>query len=330
MNQVEFSIIVPVYNTELYLEQCINSILEQNYPFFEVILVDDGSKDRSGEICDIYAAKSDKIRVLHKENGGSSDARNAGIEIASKEYLIFIDSDDYLCDASYLDTAVEFIKITNVDLLIIPYRKYYEDQDKMEDYIESGHNIINITKENALYWLVKNRKYVASACDKVVKASLIKENDIKFQVNKKNEDVYWCAKVMRTIDTLAFIDKSYYVYRQRNMSISHTVTSADLWDLVDNLKQCINLFAEEKNEQLKKIYMSYTSYQYITFFIMIHSINNHIEKRKLINEMKKYKWLLQFDLISRVKIFKHIQKILGYRGLLIVTSIYQHLFYKSL
>lgn len=330
MDQVEFSIIVPVYNVELYLEQCINSILKQSYPFFEVILVDDGSQDKSGKICDLYAEKYEQVHVIHKKNGGASDARNAGIDIASKEYLIFIDSDDYLCDASYLDTLVEFINISKVDLLIIPYRKYYEDQCKMESYIERGQNIINITKENALYWMVKNRKYVASACDKVVKASLIKENDIKFQINKKNEDIYWSAKVMKSINTLDFIDKSYYVYRQHHISTSHTVTSADLWDLVDNIKQCINMFAEEKNEQLKKIYMSYTSYQYITFFIMIHSINNHIEKRKLINEMKKYRWLLQFDLISRVKIFKHIQKILGYKGLLIVTSIYQHLFYKSL
>lgn len=329
MDQVEFSIIVPVYKAELYLEQCINSILQQNYPFFEVILVDDGSPDKSGEICDIYAEKSHKVQVIHKKNGGASSARNAGIEIASKEYLIFIDSDDYLYDSSYLDTIVDFIDTSRPDFLIIPYRKYYEDKKEMEDYVESGNDIIDICKDKVLYWLVKNRKYLASACDKVVKTDFIRDNHIMFQVNRKNEDIFWAAQIMRVANTVAFIDKSYYVYRQHNSSSSHTVTSVDLWDLVENISQCTKLFAQEQNIKLKKIYLSYTAYQYITFFIMIHSINDHIEKSKLINEMKKYRWLLQFDLISRVKIFRYIQKILGYKGLLLVTSIYRYIFYKS-
>lgn len=330
MNQVEFSIIVPVYNAELYLEQCINSILKQNYPFFEVILVDDGSSDRSGEICDIYAKKSHKVQVIHKKNGGASSARNAGIEIASKEYLIFIDSDDYLYDSSYLDTIAEFIDTSRPDLLIIPYRKYYEEKKELENYVESGQNIINLCKDKVLFWLVKNRKYLASACDKVVKTDLIKVNDIMFQINKKNEDIFWAAQIMQLANTVAFIDKSYYIYRQHSSSSSHTVTSVALWDLVENIKQCIDLFEQEQSIKLKKIYLSYTAYQYITFFIMIHGINDNIEKNKLINEMKKYRWLLQYDLISRVKIFRYIQKILGYKGLLFVTGIYQRIFYKSL
>ena len=96
MAKPNISIIVPVYNIEEYLPRCIESILNQTYNNLELILVDDGSKDKSGEICDAYAKKDNRVVVLHKENGGSSSARNAGIAIAKGEYLGFVDSDDYI------------------------------------------------------------------------------------------------------------------------------------------------------------------------------------------------------------------------------------------
>ena len=95
MNKPFFSIIVPVYNVEKYLPQCVESILRQTYENFEVILVDDGAKDRSGEICDEFAAKDERVSVIHKQNGGSSSARNAGIQEAQGTYILFVDSDDY-------------------------------------------------------------------------------------------------------------------------------------------------------------------------------------------------------------------------------------------
>lgn len=330
MNQIGFSVIVPVYKTERYLDKCIESILNQNYESFELILVDDGSPDRCGEICDYYAKQNEKIKVIHKKNGGQASSRNAGIKAASKEYLIFIDSDDYLCADSYLRTIAEFIGSNKVDLLIVPYHKYYEEQGKMEDYVEKGEDIINQPKEKVLSWMVKNRKYIASACDKVVRTNFIKRNNILFLENKKNEDILWSARIMNSLNTMGFVDKSYYIYRQHCKSTTHSIAYGNLNDLCDNIKLCIGIFEKEKNSQLKKIYLSYVAYQYITFFIMIHSIKNIAEKERLINQMKEYIWLLKFDLVPRVKIFKYIQAIVGYKGLLFASKIYCKFFYKPL
>ena len=102
---MRFSIIIPVYNSEKYLKACVNSVLQQSYKDIEVILVDDGSKDRSPQICDTYAGQDKRIRTIHKKNGGTADARNAGLEVATGDYITFIDNDDYWKDRYALELA---------------------------------------------------------------------------------------------------------------------------------------------------------------------------------------------------------------------------------
>ena len=114
---MKFSIIVPVYKVEAYLPQCVNSILEQGYGDFELILVDDGSPDNSPQMCDGYALADSRIRVVHKENGGLSSARNAGIEVAVGEYLVFVDSDDWI-DAGCLQEFANVLQRNPVDVLM--------------------------------------------------------------------------------------------------------------------------------------------------------------------------------------------------------------------
>ena len=109
------SVIVPIYKVEAYIDKCIRSILKQTYKNYEVILVDDGSPDKCPDICDKYACEYDNIRVLHKKNGGLSDARNAGVSIARGEYVTFVDSDDYIAD-DYIETLVSMKKKYNVEI----------------------------------------------------------------------------------------------------------------------------------------------------------------------------------------------------------------------
>ena len=104
---MRFSVILPIYKVEKYLAECVDSILKQSFSDYEIILVDDGSPDTSGAICDEYAKKDARVRVIHKKNGGLSDARNAGFEIACGEYVVFIDSDDYVTDADFLKKISE-------------------------------------------------------------------------------------------------------------------------------------------------------------------------------------------------------------------------------
>ena len=122
----KISIIIPVYNVENYLRQCIESILEQEYEEKEIILVDDGSTDNSGSICDEYADKYENVLVIHKENGGLSDARNVGLAKAAGEYVLFVDSDDFVEENS-LSPIVEIVNANPVDVVLLEAQKYYAD-----------------------------------------------------------------------------------------------------------------------------------------------------------------------------------------------------------
>ncbi|MFR2551722.1 MAG: glycosyltransferase [Clostridioides difficile] len=127
----KISIIVPVYNVEKYLEKCVRSILAQTFTDFELILVDDGSLDSSGAMCDQFAEQDQRVKVIHKENGGLSDARNAGIELATGEYLGFVDSDDYIADDMYELLYTNIVK-EDADLSICGIYDVYEGKEPVE------------------------------------------------------------------------------------------------------------------------------------------------------------------------------------------------------
>ena len=128
MNNPKISVIVPVYNAEKYLQRCIDSILNQTFPNFELLLIDDGSKDQSGEICDEYAKKDSRVKVFHKENGGVSSARNVGIDNAVGEYICFCDSDDWV-EKTWLLSFFE--RMCDNDMLITSFN-IYENEKKVE------------------------------------------------------------------------------------------------------------------------------------------------------------------------------------------------------
>ena len=142
------SIIVPIYNVEKYLKQCIESIISQTYRNIEIILVDDGSPDNCGKICDEYSQKDKRIIVLHKENGGLSDARNKGIDIAKGDYLTFVDSDDFV-NIDYIEKLYNSIKFNNTKLAQCGISKVDENNEIIEklnyekNQIKTSHEILN-------------------------------------------------------------------------------------------------------------------------------------------------------------------------------------------
>ena len=119
-----FSVVVPVYNVKNYLAQCVNSVLRQSFEDFELILVDDGSKDGSGALCDAYARDDARVKVLHKENGGQSTARNAGIRAASGQYAVFLDSDDFIDSPDFFAELHDALK-EGADVAVFRYYKYF-------------------------------------------------------------------------------------------------------------------------------------------------------------------------------------------------------------
>ena len=146
---IKYSIIIPVYNVEQYLSKCIESVLNQTYSNYEIILIDDGSKDDSGNICDALAKNNDFIKVIHKKNGGLSDARNVGLENSVGDYVIFLDSDDFWVDCNFLENISKLEN--NTDLIIFNSFKYYEqdNQRKPRFYLsEEFQEYDNIKKIN--------------------------------------------------------------------------------------------------------------------------------------------------------------------------------------
>ena len=169
------SIIIPIYNIEKYVEQCVNSVLEQSYKKFEVLLIDDGSKDKSGEICDILCGLDDRVRVIHKKNGGLSSARNEGIINSKGDYIIFMDGDDYWDDSDFLHDIVNGLNKSNADLINFGFRKYYEDTDVVEQsrYIFDRSLVDVNDKKKTLNYLISKNLYISSACTKLIKKDLI-------------------------------------------------------------------------------------------------------------------------------------------------------------
>ena len=224
MNKDLISVIVPIYNVELYLEKCIDSILQQTYKKIEIILVNDGSLDNCAEICDRYKEIDDRIKVVHKKNGGLSDARNAGLDVATGTYVIFIDSDDYV-EKDLIEESYNYMVNNNLDLVSFNYRKVDEDGKVMEESVlEIDDNIYDIDNIGIEEYIIKNiytYKHGIEAWHKIYRMSIIKEKDLKFTYNDLifAEDLLFNLSYLVHVKRLGTMSKTYYNYLIRNTSI---------------------------------------------------------------------------------------------------------------
>ncbi len=320
------SIVVPVYNVEKYLSQCVESILNQTYKNLEIILVDDGSTDKSSIICDDFKLKDNRIKVIHKKNGGLSSARNMGIDVATGDYVMFIDSDDYYLSNYAISKIVENLCESNADILTFGLKKYFEDIDLLEDskYI-FDRNLINFNdKKQTFNYLVRNNLFIASACNKALKNQFIKDNDLRFKEGFLSEDIEWSARLIIYSNVIDVLNESFYIYRQRKSSISKSTKKNKIDFLIKNIELCLE-YNKKYNSKLKESniideYMSYIAYQYMTLLVCLNSTKENIKNEW--NIAKSYVYLLKYDLNKRVKIFNRINTYLGFRGLNLFIKVY--------
>ena len=229
---VKVSIIIPVYNVEPYLKQCLDSVYFQQSQAFEIILVDDGSTDNSGKICDLYAETHSNTSVIHQENGGLSDARNTGIRIAQGEYIYFIDSDDWLAPNA-ITTLLDFAINNNCD--IVQGGFFYTYNNRLT-YNNEPETSLVLNREQAMEALVKNNFVKNFAWGKLFKASIIKSTPFKKGVFF--EDSYWKHLVINQISTYGIISTPLYYYRQRDNSISGQLSPKNI-DLLKGYEERI-------------------------------------------------------------------------------------------
>lgn len=208
------SVIVPIYNVEKYLQRCVDSIINQTYRNLEIILVDDGSLDNCPKMCDDYAEKDSRIKVVHKENGGLSDARNVGMEVATGEYVSFIDSDDYI-SLDFYETLLETIVDNDSDIVECGVVKFYENEkfDKYNDDLK----VTNYDTVDALDGLISESPFKQHVWNKLYKSSVAL--DIPYAVGKLNEDEFWTYQIFGKAKKVTRIYKTMYYYFQRGSSI---------------------------------------------------------------------------------------------------------------
>lgn len=209
------SVIVPIYKVEKYLDKCVESIVGQTYRDIEIILVDDGSPDKCPEMCDEWAKKDGRIKVIHKENGGLSDARNAGLSIVKGEYISFVDSDDWISPC-FLETMYQTMQNEDADIVECGVT-YVDEQGNIIRIRKNSALQVSFDKIEALRQLVLEEGVYQTVWNKLYKRDVI--GDIKFEVGKYNEDDFWTYQVFDRVKKVTLIEESLYYYLQRGTSI---------------------------------------------------------------------------------------------------------------
>lgn len=322
------SIIIPVYKTEQYIDQCISSILSQTYKYIEVLLVDDGSPDRCPLLCDEYEKKDRRVKVIHKKNGGLSSARNVGVCQASGDYILFVDSDDYWEGCDNLQIIVNAIK-NREDVVVFRYKKYEEISGRVVETIESIVDCGYTSQELCIESLVASGIFCASACNKMIRRELLLDNEFFFREGVTSEDIEWSCRVLLKSRSIGYADVCPYVYRQREDSITTSMQKASIEQLKENIilgiQQCEECSAvSAERVRTAKAYMAY---QYTTILFAAHNVRNE-DMYPVIHSMKKYRSILEYSRNRRIVFVRRMMKLVGFKGLYVLTGVYWKIRYK--
>lgn len=259
------SIIIPIYNISEYIEECIISLCKQTYKKIEIILIDDGSTDNSGKICDEFEKKDKRIVVIHKENGGISDARNRGLDICTGEYIFFLDGDDYV-EPNIIEILVSLLEKNSADISVV---------------LKVGHHCITeelvIGNSEKMYQYLLDKSAV-EMWGKLYKNKLFK--DVRFPIGKIHEDAYVLPTVIFNAKKIVVYNKGFYHYRQRENSIMGELRKGNVKGLIE-----CNLFGIEYIKQLSKKKSYILSIQKMHFYIILWYYLNII--RNITDDEKK-------------------------------------------
>ncbi|MCR5485110.1 MAG: glycosyltransferase [Clostridiales bacterium] len=233
--------IIPVYNEERYLEECLDSVVGQTYGDLDIIIVDDGSTDRSGDICDRYAESDERVSVIHKENGGLSSARNAGLDAAKGEYLAFIDSDDYIAK-DMIENMLDVLKRHDADIVKCNFVRVREGKPSSDCSDDTGAETVYSSKEAVKSFLTekysRKKAFAVSACNALYKTETVK--DIRFPEGLLYEDGFYSPVAFLAAETLVHVDRTFYYYRASPDSITargvteKSLESLDDWEFIYN------------------------------------------------------------------------------------------------
>lgn len=251
------SIIVPVYNVETYVGKCLESLMAQTYKNIEILVIDDGSTDNSGIICDRYMKKNEKIRVIHQSNAGLSAARNIGLDYCRGDFIMFVDSDDFV-HPEMCEILIDNIERYDGDICLAKFQRIGEGKAVKEYYIDEQYSVEVFSKKQIFEKLLDANfgVYVATAWGKLYRRKLF--TNLRYEVGRLHEDEFIIHKILDKVDKAVCLDVKLYYYLQRSDSIMGRKFNVKRLDALDALEDRIEYF--EKNEEYDLLYTQAIKY----------------------------------------------------------------------
>lgn len=327
-NEKMMSIIVPVYNVEKWLSQCIESIINQSYKNLEIILINDGSTDSSEEICNYYQQKDQRIRILNQQNEGPSKGRNNGIKHSIGEYIMFMDSDDFLSDQTIVSKFVEILETSQSDFIYTTYCRFNDGDSSqiteilplnIEDDFVKSHNGIEILSQ-----LIRSNSYHHAPYLKVCRRDFLINNQLYFTEGLYHEDAEWTAKVFYYAKKVSVYKQPYYMRRMRENSI---MTSEDVKFIVRKLKDrmkiaqdLVEFFDKIEEQEAKEIIMNDFIRMYWGDLISLINLKS-IDKEEKLKIIKSTFNILGLSSNQKYQVMYRIMKWIGIKPMLTLVSL---------
>ena len=291
MIKEKISIIVPVYNVEAYLERCVESILKQTYTNLEILLVNDGSTDKSGELCDKLALRDHRIRVIHKENGGLSDARNRGIDEASSNLIGFVDSDDYIDEDMY-ETLYRQMVASKADLSMCGhYDVYHQIPEKQVAKIKTW----ELMPEEAIKMVMEAKILSVTAVNKLYKKALFEQ--LRFRIGKIAEDAFIMVDLIHQCSKIVATNEKKYYYVHRENSITTQKFSLKFLNVIEAYEQNAKIISENYPDLYDVAIMRLNwAYFYVLDRLLVdNDFKDKVLEDRLISYLKKNKKSILMD-----------------------------------
>lgn len=309
------SIIIPCYKVEKYLSKCIDSIINQSYTNLEIFLIDDGSPDNCGKICDNYAQKDLRIKVIHKTNGGLSDARNVAIDKMTGEYVVFVDSDDYIAP-THIEGLYDMIQRNQAEISINTFTSFYDGTKPLptkkssKEYVFSG---LEATEKMFYQEMFDN-----SAWGKMYKASLF--YNIRYPKGLLYEDLPTTYKLMLKASKVVYNNNQTYYYLLRGDSIEGSKFSSEKLNSALKLMELMEYDKQSFQPIIKSYYCRMVSF---TFHMILQMPKQYEHKSYFYNKLKKYRKIVLFDKKARKK--TRLACLCSYFGINIVRILFHYI-----
>lgn len=315
-----YSVIIPVYNVQEYLVRCVESVQQQTDQNLEIILVDDGSTDKSRGICDGLAKNDERIQVIYQKNQGAAVARNNGIVLARGEYITFLDSDDYWIDNNALkNIREEILKTNRPELILTGYKKYNLVTGKQKTFLLPTLPQVSLHEKKC--FLLGKRAYTNAPWAKIIRRDFLEKNDLFFPEGIKSEDLIWCRKILTSAKTIETYSSPMVMYQaERADSCTTTFSQKHYRDILQQFVEELD-FIKKAPEKIKVITRAYWAEQ-LCWFMGYFPLVNDKDLDKTITESEGLFFLLPYGLCNRTKIVNSLCNYIGTKKTIKILYIY--------